>query len=539
MSITQQRQIEDVEYDIRNYINAYSEDDFNKVLEKDERWDVFYHLSQMRQSLFNWYTFDETSHLLEIGGEFGALTGLFCERCKQVTCVEESEFRAEAIYERYKHKENLEVYVGKVQEIKFKQEFDYIILVGKLEYMGEGSKGKDKYVAYIQDILSLLKDDGKILIATENRYGIRYLCGARDILTNKPFDGINRYIDGGNAYAFTRQELIRIMESIEGMKYKIYYPLPDYRCPQLIYSDLYLPKSNLRERIIPYYTSKDTIIANEKELYDDIAENGAFPFLSNSFLIECTKGGTVCDVTYAALSTDRGEEHGFATTLHESGQARKTALHNAGIRSLENMYANLMDIKKHNVAIVPQEFKERFIEMPFVQAPTLSDYLKMIIRDDTKTFEEMFEKLYEEILKSSDHISSAKNAFPRHDDDTRDYGVILKHAYIDMIPINCFIKEGKLIFFDQEFKRDNFPANYIMFRALKYTYMFITFANSLVPLQKMKEKFGLTKLWEDYAKEENRFVQDNRDYKTYGNFLEWSKLDKKDIRSNILKLSYK
>jgi hypothetical protein len=95
------------EQDICGYISMSSEDDYDTLIASDDRWKVFYHLTSMRKSLLNWYGFKEKSSLLEVGGSFGALTGLFCDRCREVVSVERFFNRAEQIYKRHKTRSNL------------------------------------------------------------------------------------------------------------------------------------------------------------------------------------------------------------------------------------------------------------------------------------------------------------------------------------------------------------------------------------------------------------------------------------------------
>ena len=89
-----------VNQDIRAYIENHPDGDFSHVLAEDDRWQVFYHLSDMRTSILNWYEWKKDASILEVGGEFGALTGLLCEHAAHVTTVEYGLFKAEAICRR-------------------------------------------------------------------------------------------------------------------------------------------------------------------------------------------------------------------------------------------------------------------------------------------------------------------------------------------------------------------------------------------------------------------------------------------------------
>ncbi|WP_018305796.1 class I SAM-dependent methyltransferase [Desulfitobacterium hafniense] len=530
-SLNENSKLSDRDKKISDYIGANEGEDYSAVLARDGDWDLFHQLAKTRESILNWYNFAENANVLEIGSGYGAVTGLLCDRCKTVTCVETQPYKAEALAKRYKNRTNMDIYVGNVVDLKFEIKFDYIIMLGILEYQGNGSKGKDRYIAFIRSIKELLNDKGKILLATENRYGIRYFCGEKEPFSHIPFYGINRYPKGCAAYAFDKRELTDIVNE-SGLHFKFYYPVPDYKHTQMIFTDEYLPKSSLRERIVPYYNDKSTLVALEKDLYDDLVANNVFPFFSNSFLLECGLDDHFSDVVSAALSTDRGSEHGFATVISKK-KVEKRALDKKGCQSLKTISSNMLDLEKHGINIVPHDLEAMKLSMPFIDQKTLSDVLREALRNDPDKFIGMFDLLYEQILQSSEHVEKKYNALRKNPDDTSNYGIILKKAYIDMIPINCFYDEGKLIFFDQEFVRENFPASYTMFRALKYTYSFITFANGIVPLRQMKERFGLIEVWEDYVLEENEFVRKNRDFKTYGSFWERANVNKNDIISKI------
>jgi len=523
------------EKDICSYILKNSEDDYDLLISSDDRWKVFYHLTSMRKSLLNWYEFKKGSSLLEVGGSFGALTGLFCDRCRDVVSVERFLHRAEQIYERHKARGNLTVYAGRIEHIPFTQKFDYITVIGTLEYAGKGKPDKTIYSDYLKKLKALLKPEGKILLAVENRYGLRYFCGAPEPHTGVPFSGINGYPCGNNGYSFSRKEIASIIESAGFKHMKFYYPLPDYKLPQLIFSQDYIPRASIRERLIPYYLNYSSLLAYENDLYDDIVENRALGFFSNSFLIECSDSEDFCDVLYAAVSTDRGREDGFATTLHSNGVAKKTALYPEGIRRLETILKNHKELESRNIKSIDSKISGNALLMPYIQDDTLSDYLKKIIKVDTEKFITLFDRLYEIILQSSVHAARENNMF-NSKDDFLDFGVILEKAYIDMIPINCFYNNGDFIFFDQEFTREYYPAKYVLFRALKYTYYFINEADSIIPLEYMKKKYGLTGLWDIFEKEEYDFVSKNRRYDINRGFFERSYVDKEKMYRNAFGL---
>ena len=92
---------------VHEYI--FSEKDRNQ---DEGRFPVYLALSELRRGLFSWYDFGREASILEIGGGYGALTGLFCERAREVVVTERSPYRAQIIQKRYEDRDNLSVYVG-------------------------------------------------------------------------------------------------------------------------------------------------------------------------------------------------------------------------------------------------------------------------------------------------------------------------------------------------------------------------------------------------------------------------------------------
>lgn len=527
-----------VNKDIRSYIENNPSGDFSQVLAQDARWQVFYHLSDMRASILNWYEWNMDASILEIGGEFGAITGLLCEHGKHVTTVEYGLFKAEAICKRYSNRKNLDVYAGNLLDMEFTEKFDYIVMVGSLERQCGGSNSFEEYLRYVKAIVALLKTNGRLLVAVENRYGLRYFCGEVETYTGRPYAGINHYPQGARGYTFSRKELYDIMCGAGFEIVKFYYPLPDYKLPQMIYSDEFLPQKDLGERLLFYHLNKNTLVASEQDLYADLIDNHVFPFFANSYLVECSLDGKCSSTIFAAVTTDRGKYHGMSTSVYfnpggEKRSVKKMALYREGVSSVRAVYNNMMELKNRGIPIVPHYLEGDAVVMPFIPEITCSDYLrKLVALGDRDTFKYIFELIYKNILKSSEIVPEVENKLPEAKKNIVKYGPILKRCYVDMVPFNCFYTNGQLLYFDQEFVKEDYPALYPMYRALMYTYYFMPDAEQLVPIQEMKQRYGLIELWDIFRKEEDRFVSANRRHEVYQNFYRWVGQDATRINYN-------
>ena len=280
----------DIELEIINYLKEYGEDGYQTVLTNDYRWPVFYHITPIRKNIINWYSFKKGAEILEIGAGMGAITGALCRENVNVTAVELSKQRATAIMERCKDKENLEIIVGNFNDIKFEKKYDYITLIGVLEYASLYTNTDNPFHDFLVQIKDLLKEDGKLLIAIENQFGLKYFTGAKEDHTAIKYDGIEGYSNKSGIRTFGKGELTNILNKAGFTNTKYYYPLPDYKLPNVIFSDDYLPDEKSIEEYTPYVSDETNKVSfDEKKAYLDIIKNGEFGFLANSFFIEASQ----------------------------------------------------------------------------------------------------------------------------------------------------------------------------------------------------------------------------------------------------------
>ena len=275
----------DIEDELLEIVKENS--DYTDILANDNRWPILYHLSPIRQNIINWYPFEKNASCLEIGGGCGAITGALCQSLKKVTVVELSKRRSSINLERHKHFENLEIIVGNLNDIHFKEKFDYITLNGVLEYAGSFTKTDNPYSDFLKQIKKYLKPKGKLIIAIENRYGLKYFAGAKEDHTGKEFDGLNGYPDISFVRTFGKEELENLLTQSGYPTQEFYYPHPDYKMPMEIYSQDWLPNVDTLLSPAPNFDSPRYELFNETSTYQGIIENGQYEFFANSFLVIC------------------------------------------------------------------------------------------------------------------------------------------------------------------------------------------------------------------------------------------------------------
>ncbi len=507
---------------IKNIIQNYARDEYDGLISNEE-WPVFQELTSLRENLLSWYPFTNGARVLEYAEGYGALTGVLSQRCGSVVVVAESITKAECIQARYADRGNVDVRYDRPCDDR--EKYDYIIIDRPVSTNSELRK-------MLAETSVLLADRGTVLLVCMNRFALREFCGAPSA-GELPFERVR------NNTGTTYQGIISCLEGEKWIDcWRIYFPFPDHILPQAVYTNEYLPKKSVRDRVIPYYTEEQrkSLLILEDELYDGLIENGMFHVLANSFLIECNREKASDHVIYAVLSKDREKGHGFSTTIMHSGHVRKAALDPAGNNSLVQMYQNTLELMKRGIHCVPLELDEGSLRMPYIKGNTLIEYLKECYADSEDRVVYIFDLLYREILNSSAHVPQQECAMENVDTERTDLGEILERAYIDMIPYNAFYLDGKLCFFDQEFVCNNYPAKYVLFRAIRYTYIYITEAQDIIPIQFLKDRYALNGLWETFEQVESRFVENNRNYGALGCFYKWADVNRGILDENVNKL---
>jgi cytidyltransferase-related domain len=514
--------------EIGHYIASNPSRDFTGVLAADGRWPVFYHLGDLPAGLLCWYPFRSDASLLQIGGGFGVLTGMLCDRCKTVTVLEHDAYRAECIKRRWHQEKSLCVLTGDVSGLSADR-FDYIVMVVDQDFI-EPVFCKNDYITLLSHIKTLLADGGKLLFALPNRLGVKQLCGAPDTSTGIPFEGLNNYPAGAVMPALSRSELLKVLKQAGFPEVKLYYPFPDHLLPQMIYTDDFKPGTELSERLRPYQVNQESLVINPQNLYNDLASEDMLTSFFNAFLAECGDGN-FSHVIFATVSPERGKEESFTTAITDHGTVEKYPIYAEGINGLERLKSNLSSLKSRGIPVIEFDIDGSRLVMPRISAPSLSKVLKELAAHDTAALIACLDRLYEYILQSSEHVPPECNALAGLNPDA-DWGPILARTYIEMIPVNCFYENDSFMFFDQEFVKENYPARYVMFRAIYDIYSMAPQTAKYIPRRVLQDRYGLTELWPLFWKKEVAFQDWLRRRKMYQHYYRWISPDKKSIRRN-------
>lgn len=283
----------DVEEELLDIAKNHTPEEFPELIRQRAKWPILYHLSEQRENIIEWFPMKENASVLEVGAGCGAVTGALTAKAKRVLANDLSKRRSLINAWRHKDAENLEIMVGNFNTVaeKLEEKFDYITLIGVYEYAQSYIQEEDPYSVFLNKINKLLKEDGEILIAIENRLGMKYFAGCVEDHKGIPFEGIEGYPTTSGVRTFSKAELEEILQRNGYTDYKFYYPYPDYKLPTVIYSDEYLPEKGELLNNIRNFDADRFVTFDEGKAFDSIVGSGYFPIFSNSFFVRIKKKG--------------------------------------------------------------------------------------------------------------------------------------------------------------------------------------------------------------------------------------------------------
>lgn len=276
-----------IENTLLDIVKKHEKHEYSEIIKNSASWPILYHLSELRGNIVKWIPMDKNAKVLEVGSGCGAITGTLAEKAGSVTCVDLSKKRSYINAYRNKDRDNVFIHVGNFKDIEptLENDYDYVMLIGVFEYGQAYIGGEQPYEEFMRILLRHLKPGGRLIIAIENKFGLKYWAGCREDHLATFFSGLEGYKEGGVVRTFTRTGLEKIMKNAGVSDYHFYYPYPDYKFMHTLYSDRSLPEKgelNLNQR---NYDRDRLQLFDEEAVFDSILEDNEFALFSNSYLV--------------------------------------------------------------------------------------------------------------------------------------------------------------------------------------------------------------------------------------------------------------
>ena len=307
----------DFSYEILDLLKKYH-NDINAALAGENSPQCLYAFSPLRENLFEWVEFEPEARILQIGSDYGSFTGMLAERAGEVVVLDPRDENLEVNRVRHGERENVIFVRGDLRDqVQWKKEelaklkaeadghsaigvagrnaelfkiyksknpvanmdvkhvmfrpFDYIVIGSFLSQCK-----KEEAADMLREAADYLKPGGVMLAAAENETGVRYWMGA---------------LKQENSYLESEfRSLFGELMSVWGGRFTMYYPVPDYRYPVVVYSDHYLPETGDVTNISARYDGPGFWFGSEEEAMAKACQNGMFTKFNNSFLGVWEKG---------------------------------------------------------------------------------------------------------------------------------------------------------------------------------------------------------------------------------------------------------
>lgn len=259
-------------------------------------WPSRYHLTPARANILRpLETQLKGKKVLELGSGCGAISRFLAEAGALLTCVEGSRRRAAITAERTRDFNSVRVFNDNFQDFQCDDRFDVVTLIGVLEYSRVFIEGEDPVAEALALARSFLSPGGVLIVAIENKLGLKYWAGAPEDHIGVPFFGIEGLYSDTSAVTFGRKELKRLLVGSGFPDVEFYFPYPDYKVPTTILTEeIEACDPSIAVNLLSSMFAPDQMVGyartfSEGAAYRAIIENGLLGDLANSFLVLAKK----------------------------------------------------------------------------------------------------------------------------------------------------------------------------------------------------------------------------------------------------------
>ena len=425
-------------------------------------WPSLYHLTSARANILRPFESDLGGDILEIGAGCGAITRYLGECGGNILALEGSPRRAAIARSRTRDLPNITVVADDFNQFQCAKKFDVITLIGVLEYASLFSKHDKPALAMLQRAQSLLKPNGKLIVAIENQLGLKYFAGAPEDHLGKSMYGIEARYRNGQPQTFGRVVLAQMFEDAGFGAVEFLAPFPDYKLPVSIVTERGINhpvfdaatlawQSVRRDPQLPVHTCFSLELA-----WPEIFKNGLAMDMANSFLVVASVSSrklNESDILAFHYTTERRPQFCKETRFieHESG-------------SVIIQYRQLAPNVDH---IGPTSSGDLYFSIPNTAAYISG---KLLLREFIETISRPGWSISEVGFFLRRYICAIRSAakLGNIEIDEKSCQISLPGYFIDLLPQNIIIKNnGEFEHFDLEWESaDTVSLDFLLFRGL-------------------------------------------------------------------------
>ena len=336
---------------------------------------------------------------------------------------------------------------------------------------------KDK-IKEFENAVKDLAENSKILIILENNLSIRNVC---------------QNIENQDKL-FNRKEIEELLDK-NGLIYrKFYYPLPDSKMTNVIFTDNHLPDTQTISRNIVFYKNNDIKKNDEREEFNKLLkqDSNLFRMFANTFFIECSKKEFIDNgIEFVSFSNMRKEQYRIRTIMR-GDSVYKQAVNDKSKKHIEQI--------KRNIDII-NEIKLNTLDT-YTEDTIISNYQKgketfdkivvnKLKNNEKREVEELINNFFEELKQKLVIVKPEQNVFDKYEIEYEKQDIekltFVKYGLWDLIFQNIFYIDNKYFFFDQEWIEENLPLEFIIYR----TFIYNKELQDLLDIREVFQKFNI------------------------------------------------
>ncbi len=479
---------QEIEHRLRDILNAATDLSHTSYELKAHitDWPTEYHLTPVRSNLIRALNLSGVKRVLELGCGCGSITrylgdfqhedGSFLE----VDSIEGSPVRAELAALRCRDLDHVSVSTANFNEIDFPEDYyDLVLYVGVTEYAGRFSERETDEEA-LQDLLHLAKrastPEGVVMVAIENRTGMKYVEGANEDHYAKPYIGVHNYAQPAGIRTYTKKEWKQQIATAGFSENEFIYPFPDYKVPTIFLGEQYVDENPYSHNHLETCRSRDYIkdfhyASKEALFWESTAASKTMGDYANSFMMLMSD---------SAESIENMRQNDF---LHLPSYQRKLefCMSIAKPKGQNHIVRDYIVDDPKSRALIADNVQHHQIEKEaFVQGPMLSvEWSRSLISyPDLNVFENYLREYFSFLqqCQAQEKLS------------------------IDLLPNNIIVTDAGENFHvvDEEWPvSEKLPAEYVYFRA---TLFFYTSYPDFVEEKAIPERYRQTYTLEDWLR---------------------------------------
>lgn len=393
-------------------------------------------LNMFEANIIKWYPFKEDKAILQIGIN-ESITKELKKICKKIDVI------------------------SKPEEIGNNTKYYYVLIYGC-----------ENYENIIEKAKKVLDEEGSLLLVGNNDLGINNWSKYSGI------DELENHTKKVNT-------IFKIKEELENNfleETNTFYVFPNYKLPEIIINkNLKIEKSYL-EKYCPTIEENDIKIFDESKVLKNIVSNNPemMEFFANSYFIEASKKQIETNIKLVSYNNCRNSEYRLITIISDD-IVKKIPAEPEAQKQIDNMKNIINDIKQYSIDILDYE-KDGLI------------YSKLI--KNAKTLDQILGENYNNLDYVVKILNDIKEKLLNCEVYEENNLHIMKKAFWDMVPKNCFYIDNKYIFFDQEWETENLPVEFIIYRSITNSYDLVRKIN----VDELLEKLGILQYKKDFEK---------------------------------------